>query len=729
MNKSESFFFAWEGASGPEGPWRHLLVLEARGTEAISAPYEYNIELALAQGASDVAHEDLLGAKATLWIRTQLDPVARLVHGIISEVEELAVEKGSRLRVKLSPPYVRAKMLRKSVVHVDQKLADILEETMTRTAMGMALEKSKDDRQEVTEESLDEYKPFKATFAVRCADTSRLDDASVRPYCVQYEESDVDFVARLLEEEGIAYHFEHTIRECVFVLSDGDTGRRNLKDQLSLAPEQLHRELRQLRAGGRLRPDAVCLNDYDFRKPDLDMMAASPACADKPAITMEQPGRYGTSSEVGKKLATFREEQLDSERRFATFETSCRALSAGTVFTLDHPSSKFSGVHLVPRIHVTLKQRESFGEHDGEPTYLARVEASRAGAPGETGGESKFRPARTTRRPRVAGSQTAVVTSEVGQEQEINVGGEEEFGCVRVRFHWDIDKARHGEEPTSCWVRVSQMFAGGKGHGAMFHPRVGDEVIVDFLEGDPDRPIITGRVYNGRNLSPENATNRPTYSCIKSMTSPYDGNYNMMAFDDLQGEEKFIVHVAKDYIANIRHNSTRFVANFDKVEVKGNQETLIRGTQDYTVKGEQKVTIEADHTMAITGQELHTVTGRRETRVGHEFLYVKADRQTTIGTNETTTITTNETHTVGANETHTVGSVRMTTIGSTDSLSVGGIMMRNVGGAIMDKAPTIVIDGNIVTIHGGSVIVKADFVSIAGGVVDVKGSSSINLNC
>src|SRR5690606_2075652 len=133
---------------------------------------------------------------------------------------------------------------------------------------------------------------------------------------------------------------------------------------------------------------------------------------------------------------------------------------------------------------------------------------------------------------------------------EIHVGGPSDLGCVRLRFRWDMDDARCAEEPSSCWVRVSQFFAGAD-HGALWHPRVGDEVIVEYLDGDPDRPIVTGRVYNGIRPAPENATQRPTYSAIKSNTSPYNGNYNLLAFEDLQGNEEIIIHAARDYTTNV----------------------------------------------------------------------------------------------------------------------------------------------------------------------------------
>jgi type VI secretion system secreted protein VgrG len=712
MNRSESFFFAWDGSHGAEGPWRHLLVLEAAGREAISADYDYDIELALAEGASPVALPDLLASKATLQIRSRVSPTVRLVHGIIIEAEEIAVDTGHRYRVRLAPPYSIARLQKKCSVFVDKTLRDIIEQTLTRSARGMALSVSTDDRQEVSE-PVEDFAPFSSTYAFRCFDWSRLAAAEARPYCVQYNESDVDFVTRLLEEEGIAYHFEHTKTECVLVLSDKDIARRALQSDLVLTPDTAGRELRNMRLGGRTRPQKVALDDYDWRKPDLDLAAASDFPGD--VVTEEQPGRYGSSSELGKTLARIRDERHDTERCYARFDTAARELSAGTLFSIEHPNESLSGVFLADKLTITMRQRASFGASDGEPTYKAVVEAVRGGGSGTAveDVETHYRPARATRVPRIRGSQTAVVTAEPGQDQEINVGGESDLGCVRVRFHWDHDDDRCSKEASSCWVRVSQMFAGGKGHGALFHPRVGDEVLIDYIDGDPDRPMVVGRVYNGKNLAPENATARPTYSAIKSMTSPYNGNFNMIAFDDLQGEEKFIVHVAKDYISNIKHDSSRFVANFDKVEVKGNQETLIHGSQDFRVLSGQDITIHDHQNITVYGPQMQFITG---------------DQSEGVQGSSTRSVIGSLTEKVGANETITVGAAAFHT---------AGIMIIEQAPMINLHAKAIVtITGNVVTISGATVHVSAGTATVSAlGDVSVSGANvnvnagTINLNC
>jgi type VI secretion system secreted protein VgrG len=687
MHRSESFFFAWEGASAPEGPWSHLLVLEARGAEELNAPYEYDIDLVQAEGAPPVSVEELLGANATLRIRTRSSPGARLVHGVVAEAEQLDVEGPGRFRVSLQPPIVRDRMRRRSLVYVDKTMRQILDRTLGGAPIGMGLTQTAGARLEVEDDAGYEHRPFAATYAWQCTERPRLDDESARPYVVQYEESFVDFMARLLEEEGIAYHFEHTETECVLVLSDTDAGRRDLRARLHLGPNVRDGDVRSMRLGGRLRPKGVALSDFDWRRPDLDIQALSPNAED-PFLTTEHPGRYGAPKELGEALAAIREAEHGAGSIRATFETSSRVLSAGTVFTLDHPHARFAGGYLVRRIEVTMRERASFsGAADAEPTYRARVEVIRCDP------RSRFVPVRRTPRPRIWGSQTAVVTAEPGQAQEINVGGDADLGCVRVRFHWDREAVRHQREPTSCWIRTSQAFAGGRGHGAMFHPRVNDEVVVAFLEGDPDRPIVTGRVYNGRNLAPENATRRPTWSCMKSMSSPYDGNYNMLAFDDLQGAEKLVVHAARDYVTNVEHDSSRSVANFDEIFVKGDQKLTVLGNQT-SAFGPQKVTVTGDQSTVVTGTQSNTAVVALE-------------------------------ETVGGSATQKVGAARTATIGVIDTTNAPMIVRQ--ASSISDQATTITLSGSVVMVRGATVSVTADNVQVSGGVVNVVGAT-INLN-
>jgi len=710
MHRSEEFFFAWEGAAAPEGPWSHLLVLEAVGTEAMSRPYEYVIDLVCATGTPEVSVGDLVGARATLKLRTRATPAVRFVHGVISEVEELGdVDGVGRFRVHLTPPFTMARMLRRCAIHVDKKLIDILDQTLTRGGRGMALEKSTGDSSAHPTESPD-YQTPRATYAWRVLDVSRLHDERARPYCVQYEESDVAFVERLLEEEGIAYHFEHTDTECRLVFADQDSSRLDLQRELVLSRDGLNTEVRDMRLGGRMRPTAYGLVDYDWRKPDLFLAAVGGDKSEQALGTLEQPGRFQYTQELGQGLADARFGRLESERRFGSLSSACRALAAGVVVAIEHPRAQFSGSYLVTKTQVHLRQPGHFAASDTtKPAYEVRLEVlSTLGGSGPD--DSHFRPERLTPRPRIGGSQTAVVTSEPGVEQEINVGGDADVGSVRLRFHWDLARAKDETMPTSCWVRVSQTFAGGAGHGAIWNPRVGDEVIVEYLEGDPDRPIVTGRVYNGKNLSPENITNNSTYSCIKSMTSPYNGNFNLLSFQDQQNEELITIHAARDFHLDVERNSNIQIGDFSFIHVHGKQTTIIDGfqktdlnaSQAYTVTGSQKVVVTTTQTVEVGINQL--------TSAG---ILIKDSAGSTAQTVAPIILES--------------GSVNAT---QATSVVESGVTIKMAAKALVSATGDYVSleAGSVVSITGGTVHIGAAHVNIIGGTITASGSS-INLNC
>ena len=726
----EDVFFAWEGAHHPEGPWRHLRVLEVRGTEAMSSPYDFEIELVRLEDAPDVGVEELVGARAALRIATKVDPGFRLIHGVIASAEELGeIERGSRYRVEMSSPLVRAGMMKKSLIYLQKTVRQIIEATLTRASWGAgrALKQPSAPQGEPDDGDMDRFTPARAAFTWRCLDTSRLDDIDARPYCVQYNESDLAFVARLLEEEGIAYHFEHTRDECLLVLSDYDGGRRRVG--LPLGPGFLGHAVENVRVGSRLRPRSASLDDHDWRKPRLDLLAQSPAGVTD-FQTHEHPGRYEDAREQGERLAATREQRLDTERTWAAAEARSRLVAAGSIFTLEHPNGRWSGEYLITTVRYHLRQRGSFStKADENDPYLAQISALRCGAPGKKG-ESRFRPERATPRPRIQGSQTAVVTAEPSaQEAEINVGGPEDIGCVRVRFHWDRDAGRHEIEPTSSWVRVSQIFAGAS-HGAIWNPRVGEEVIVDFLDGDPDRPIVTGRVYNGVNKPAESPAARPTWSAIKSYVSPRNDNYNMIGFEDLQGKEQIVLHAARNLDETVlaTHNpgvggdQNYGIGGNQSIEVGKNRAIVVHGDETHNIDGTQKTWIGGDESRFVSGMcgvlvnsgdDLLKVSGSHKSKAGllHKFWSPGFFVESLLTSMKQTTAFTVE-----------AGSAKLT---MTDGLIVldngAGSKLVLTGGTAWISASKVILDG------GGGYVTCEGKVSLLGSEIDAK-AGAIKLN-
>ena len=318
-----------------------------------------------------------------------------------------------------------------------------------------------------------------------------------REYCVQYRETDFNFISRLLEDEGIFYFFEHEQDKHTLVLADQPTAFVECPGQSQLAYDTIpglwqdQDVVLSAKRSKYVRVGKVTENDYDFTKPTTSLDANLDS--NRPGEFYEYPGKY-TTRDDGSRYARVRLEEQEVKLLILHAETNCRALCAGFQFTLsgyyhDDANMAYSLISVRHRAannaYISNDLQEAFD-------YRNTIEAIPQG--------TAYHPPRNARRPFIQGAQTAVVVGKAGEEIWVD-----QYGRVKVQFFWD--RAGKMDENSSCWIRVAQLWA-GKGWGAIFTPRIGQEVIVDFLEGDPDRPIITGRVYNGRSDSPLRAAGR-----------------------------------------------------------------------------------------------------------------------------------------------------------------------------------------------------------------------------
>ena len=433
--------FAWEHADG--SPWAHLQVVRFHGREEISALYRYDLTLLAREPTAEVELGALVGARATLRIATLTQPAYRLVHGVIAEAEESGpVPEGMLYRAVLAPPLVRARHRSRCRIFLEKTTRQIIDAVLQGDP-----ELSRDDGCAVVEDVgvHASFTPAAEVFAWRLGDPARLDDASARPYCVQYNESDLAFVSRLLEEEGIGYHFEHGEGVCLLVLSDGDQGKARIEPFDAFGPRAAGRSIKTLKLGARLRERAARLGDYDWRKPALRLSAE----ARDPGDLFEQrwPGGFPHDAlDQGAQLARARLDRYRSESAYATGEGAARVLSAGAVFAVDLPEARYEGEYLTTKLDIRGEQHgvASVASNEGTIPFACSFECVRRGV-GDRVEESRFRPALTTPRPRILGSQTAFVTADpAATGAEIHVGGPKgaEIGCVRLRFHWDTDETR-----------------------------------------------------------------------------------------------------------------------------------------------------------------------------------------------------------------------------------------------------------------------------------------------
>lgn len=780
------YVFHWEGG-GAE--WSHLRVVSFDVRDEISTPYEAKLVLHAHGADSELDPESLVGVLATLRIATLSDPAVRCVHGLIAEAAELGpTQYGMLYEVLLVPPVMRAMHRTRSRIFLEKTTKQIIE-----AVLGGDPKMTMEDPELETPGSLTEaFQAPKECLAFRLMDPSRIEDKATRPYCVQYNESDLAFVSRLLAEEGIAYHFEHHAGVVVMVLSDSDSGRTKLAPFDPIGLGQPGRQLDRVRLGRRMRPTRYRLVDYNWQKPALDMKVEAKVEGDESLGVDAYPGLYPDEPKQGELLAKARLERLQTEARFAEVATTCRLAGAGTIFAMSHATSRYEGEYLVTKAELSghapgeLAAGEALPPElqprDARP-FVASLECVRRGS-SDAVEESRFRPALQSK-PRIVGSQTAVVTTEpTAKDAEIHVGGPEgnENGCVRLRFHWDLETERHEKEPTSCWVRVSQAFAGAGG-GALCHPRVGTEVIVEYLDGDPDRPIVVGRVYNGQQPAPAKGKGAATVTTLKSLSSPGGKVFNELAFDDTAGEEKVNLNAGKDWNTSVGNDRTETIQNDSKSSVMANRNedttadrtTTVGGNNSETVSGNEKVGVSGNQEISVGGDQKESVGGNQTIGVGADRgLSVGASQTISVGASNSVSVGAAETYSIGATQDVTVGAAKTEVIGAAYDLTVGAAMTITAGAphtlnAPVDttNAPThavnsvttainavakaavqsalieliasgvatlqgatvsvsaagdVTISGASVSIKGGSVSIEGGSVKIAGGSTDITGS-------
>ena len=553
-----------------------------------------------------------------------------------------------------------------------------------------------------------------------------------REYCVQYRETDLDFVSRLLEEEGIYYFFEHKSGKCTLVLADAYAAHTSITDYEEI-------EFVENRQGGfdergfvsswrferQVVPGKAMLIDFDFIKPStkLEASASVPRGHDQGKHEIfDYPGEF-TEANDGNHYAQVRIDEQQARFELAQARTSARGLAVGYLFKLDgHARRDQNREYLITEAKLNLLD-EGNESADG------------SGSRSECGftalnSRQDFRPLRLTPRPRIRGPQTAMVVGPAGDEIHTD-----KYGRVKVQFHWD----RYGkrDEHSSCWIRVSHPWA-GKNWGFIAIPRIGQEVIVEFLEGDPDQPIITGRVYNAEQMPPYELPANMTQTGIKTRSTKGGGtgNFNEIRFEDKKGDEQLLIHAEKNQDISVENNETHTVGNDrnkriehdETVSVGNNRSESVGNNESITIGSNQTVTIGADRTESVGANENITVGSNRSESVGqNESVAVGANRTMSVGGNETYDIGKDHALTIGANQQLDVGKARNTSIGTDDKLQIGKTLMIEAGDQItiktgsasitLKKDGTIQLKGKDITVSGsGKIGIKA-----SGNVV-VKGS-------
>jgi type VI secretion system secreted protein VgrG len=451
-----------------------------------------------------------------------------------------------------------------------------------------------------------------ADYSMRLSDTYEA-----RDYTVQYRETDFNFVSRLLEEEGIYYFFEHEEKKHTLVLADSPVehkpcpGQETARCRLSSGGPMEEDMVASLKVAKEIRAGKYSINDFNYEIPNADLKVSVDSkhvLGPGEREIYDYPGQYAKHKE-GDNLATIRMEEEEARITTLSGTGNCRAFTSGCRFRLqDYFRTDMNEKdYVLTSVAHDAKQEGTF---TGGGAAGAEAEIAYSNQFQCIPHEVPFRPVRSARRPVVEGVQTAIVVGPSGEEIYTD-----NLGRVKVQFHWDREGQRN--ENSSCWLRVSQSMA-GNGWGAMFLPRVGHEVIVEFIEGDPDRPIITGQVYHGTNLPPYKLPDEKTKSTFKSNTSPDGGAFNEIRFEDKKGEEQLFIHGEKNFDLRVKN---------DRFETTGRNRHL-HVTQDKFehVDNNRNETVDADHKEQI-GKDRHLdVKGKEAKQVGGSLsLTVKGD--------------------------------------------------------------------------------------------------------
>ncbi len=568
-------------------------------------------------------------------------------------------------------------------------------------------------------------------------DSGSIKDHTYRQhdYCVQYRESDLNFVHRLLEEEGIYYFFKHENGLHTMVLADSTTAHAKVPGyETVLCRPMLHAQARDeehfwsLRVTGGLYPGKLTVvrgYDYTLIRPSAVQFGQQPSGEPRPGSDFEDydyPGGLSPEAEANQE-ALVRMQMDRVANTVIEVEGNTMGLGVGALVSLAKPLSidgiafnPFWGEDGFAKEYLITSARYSISINQYESGDVAKSDQPFKASYTLLDSQVQFRPQRGASKPRIEGPQTAVV---VGPADEEICTDTDKLGRVKVQFDWD--RLGKHDEKSSCWVRVSQAWAGAK-WGAFHLPRIGHEVIVEFLDGDPDRPIVTGRVYNADNLPPYDS---PTQSGIKSRSTKggTPSNFNEIRFEDLKGKEELHIQAEKDMSTLVKNNESLSVGGDRSVSVTGNQSVSISGKGKSpvhsTVNVTGKHTLDASDTIKIQAPTSITLECG-----GSTIVMVPGKITITAGGGAEVVLDANAlTHSsAGAKTLHDANVLHQSVAGSKVLLDANALSQASGGAKVL-------LDGNVLaqSSGGSKVALDSDAMIDGAGKATVKGASEANL--
>ena len=563
-------------------PAEGLLFWKISGREALSEAFSFTLQLLGTDARMD--RSQLLGKPVTVTLPTQGLSGSRYLNGKITRVAVSAVElSGTRYAVyqlTVEPDLWPMKRDRNLRIFQGQTVPQIV-----KTLLG-------EYQVNIEDKLTGSYRTWE--------------------YCVQYQESSFDFISRLMELEGIAYHFKHEADKHTLVLTDAATQHQPFSGYEFIPYHQTpsggstdEEGISQWALEDSVTPGIYSLDDYDFRKPNAWLFQArqNPNSPSPGAIDVyDWPGRFVEHGH-GEFYARIRQERWQVEHQQIEGTATAIGIAPGCTFQLTNAAFfNDNGEYLVTAAHYNFEENRYASGADSQTVH--RIDFSVIPS------SVVFRPPQHTPWPRTYGPQTARVVGPQGESIWTD-----KYGRIKVKFHWD--RLAKGDDTSSCWVRVSSAWA-GQGYGGVQIPRVGDEVVIDFINGDPDRPIVTGRVYNEASMPPWALPAAATQMGFLSRSK--DGsvdNANALRFEDKAGEEQVWIQAERNLDTHVKNDETRSVGGSQTVNITRDHSGKVAGTHfqatqlshDEVIGGDFTQKVQGNLTLA-SGSSIKLVTGQ-----------------------------------------------------------------------------------------------------------------------
>jgi type VI secretion system secreted protein VgrG len=657
-----------------------LLLWRLRGSEEIGRGFEYQVELLYESEEADIDANDMLGKPLAIKVASP-DHGDRHFHGLICRFELLRWSRPYYIyRATIRPWFWFLKHTADCRIFQNKTIQDILTDVL-KTKNGFS-----DFRFSLT-----------GTY-------------QTREYCVQYRETDFDFVSRLLEEEGIYYFYEHTASNHTMVLCDAASAHAAIASGTTAIPYKSvgdenneDERLSTWQSAEEVWTTKYTVRSYNFEQPSANLEARTQISRTHALSSYEfydYPDNYLVATH-GTHYSKVWAESLQARQLLAYGEGSSQRIAAGMKFTLEeHPQASQNAEYLIVSTKIEVQSGEAMGPNaEINNSFQVSLTAIKA--------DKQYRSLRVVPKPVIAGPQTAKVVGKTGEEIWTD-----QYGRVKVQFPWD--RVGQNDESSSCWLRVAQIWA-GKNWGGIDIPRIGQEVLVQFMEGDPDRPIVVGRVYNAEQMPPYALPDNATQSGVKTRSSKEGTaeNFNELRFEDKKDQEQVYFHAEKNFDRVVENNDTLKVG-FEKKD-----------------KGDQTIEVFNNRTLKVgaqdceAGDETTEIWNNRTLKVGTQAQDGKGSQTTEIHQDDTTTIK-------KGNQTLTIqtGNRDVTVSQGNDSLTIGQgnlTIKLNSGTCSIDAATKIElkVGSSTIVIEPAAITIKSADVKIEGtGTFDAKSPAS-----